>query len=158
MSEACCVPDLEQAQEKDFEIVIKDEQSGYGVLSYRGYNRGDLIAEMRGEIIAEIRQHTLQIKPGVHLHDLEFSGYLLHSCSPNVRLDMKNLRAYAKRRIRPNEFLYMDYAQTEDYLFRQFPCSCGAKNCRGWITGKKQVIDEQDPLYQEFMRHKVVAV
>lgn len=158
MSECASVPEPEGAQEKDYEIVFKDELSGHGVLSLRGYNRGDLIAEMRGEIISDIRQHTLQIRPGVHIHDLEFSGYLLHSCSPNVRLDMKNLRAYAKRKIRPNEFLYMDYAQTEDYLFRQFPCSCGAKNCRGWITGKKQAIDEQDPLYLEFMQNKVVAV
>ena len=26
----------------------------------------------------------------------------------------------------------------EDVLFRQFPCSCGSENCRGWITGRKE--------------------
>jgi hypothetical protein len=36
------------------------------------------------------------------------------------------------------DYLTMDYAQTEDVLYRQFPCSCGAENCRGWITGRKE--------------------
>ena len=62
------------------------------------------------------------------------------------------------RKIKAGDYLYMDYAQTEDVLYRQFPCSCSAKNCRGWITGKKQPIDESDPLYQEFVQTKVSAV
>jgi hypothetical protein len=33
----------------------------------------------------------------------------------------------------------MDYAETEDVLFKQFPCSCAAPNCRGWITGRREV-------------------
>jgi hypothetical protein len=75
----------------------------------------------------------------VHLYDIHFSGYFLHSCAPNIELDMKNLKVYATRDIMPMEYLLMDYAQTEDVLFRQFPCSCGAENCRGWITGRKEL-------------------
>ena len=142
----------------DFEIVQKDEKSGFGVISHRSYNKGDLIAMLHGEIIHDIRQHSLQIEPGIHLYDVHFSGYFLHSCSPNVSLDMKNLRVYAKRKIKPQDYLLMDYAQTEDVLYRQFPCSCGSKNCRGWITGRKQPIDESDPLYQALFQTKVAAV
>jgi hypothetical protein len=35
----------------------------------------------------------------------------------------------------------MDYAETEDTLFKQFPCSCGSSNCRGWITGRKEMVN-----------------
>jgi len=50
-----------------------------------------------------------------------------------------------------NSFLYMDYAETEDYLFKQFPCSCGSHNCRGWITGK----NERLPVLSESVLHAV---
>jgi len=125
---------------QDFEVVVKDEVVGMGVVAHRGFAGGDLIAALAGEIIDDIRQHSLQIRPGVHLYDIYFSGYFLHSCSPNVRLDMENLVVHAIRDIRPGDFLYMDYAQTEDVLFRQFPCSCGSENCRGWIAGRKEQI------------------
>lgn len=142
----------------DFEIVRKDDKSGLGVISYRAFNRGEIVAAMHGEIITDIRQHSLQIEPGVHLYDTHFSGYFLHSCSPNIRLDMERMLVIATRKINANDYLFMDYAQTEDDLYRQFPCSCGSKNCRGWITGKKQTIDESDPLYQQFIMNKVIAV
>jgi hypothetical protein len=35
----------------------------------------------------------------------------------------------------------MDYAETEDVLFKQFPCFCGSPNCRLWITGRKEMIN-----------------
>ncbi|TPW18298.1 MAG: SET-like domain-containing protein [Halothiobacillaceae bacterium] len=142
----------------DFKVVRKDDTSGMGVVCYKSFAKGDLIAVIAGEIITDIRQHSLQIKPGVHLYDVHFSGYFLHSCSPNVMLDMKNLRVYATRAITPGDHLLMDYAQTEDVLFKQFPCSCGSKQCRGWITGKKEQIDEENPLYREFLSIKEAVV
>lgn len=142
---------------EDFAIV-KDDKFGLGVVTYKSFSRGDLVAAIHGDIIQDIRQHSLQIKPGVHLYDTHFSGYFLHSCAPNVRLDMKRMLVFASRKIKPGDYLLMDYAQTEDVLYRQFPCSCGSKRCRGWITGKKQAIDEDDPLYREFAFNQVVAV
>jgi len=123
---------------QDFGVVVKDEVVGMGVVAHRGFAKGELIAALAGEIIHDIRQHSLQIRPGVHLYDIYFSGYFLHSCAPNVYLDMENLVVHAIRDIRPGDYLYMDYAQTEDVLFKQFPCSCGSENCRGWITGRKE--------------------
>ena len=124
----------------DFEIVYKDETSGNGVICYRPFKRGQIIARMKGEIINEIRQHTLQITPDKHLFDPFFSGYFLHSCSPNISLDMKNMIVTALQDIPAYSYLYMDYAETEDHLYRQFPCSCGASNCRGWIGGRKDLL------------------
>lgn len=123
----------------DFEVIYKDELSGSGVICYRPFRRGEVIARMNGEILNEIRQHTLQISPDKHLFDPYFSGYFLHSCAPNISLDMNSMTVTVLQDIPANSFLYMDYAETEDHLFKQFPCSCGASNCRGWIGGRKDM-------------------
>lgn len=132
-------------RKQDFEVVVKDEVIGLGVVSRRAFAKGEVIAALSGDIIHDIRQHSLQIEPGVHLYDIYFSGYFLHACSPNVELDMKNMLVYAVRDIQPDDYLYMDYAQTEDVLFKQFPCSCGSDNCRGWITGRKEQVSNCIP-------------
>lgn len=125
-------------KDTDFKITKKDDNSGYGVITYRGFKEGEQVAAFAGEIITDIRQHSLQIEPGKHLYDVYFTGYFLHSCNPNVFLDMQNRRVFALKEIKPNDYLYMDYAQTEDVLYKQFPCNCQAPNCRGWITGKME--------------------
>jgi hypothetical protein len=37
----------------------------------------------------------------------------------------------------------MDYASTEDILFKQFPCLCGTPNCRFWISGRKEEVSPE---------------
>lgn len=125
-------------QDTDFRVIRKDDTSGWGVLSLRAFKKGEIIAAMAGERVSDIRQHTLQISPGVHLHDTYFSGYFLHSCSPNIFLDMQAMTVIAVKDIEANTYLYMDYSQTEDVLYKQFACSCGSAHCRGWITGCKE--------------------
>ena len=125
----------------DFAVVFKDELAGRGVIAYRAFKKGEVIARMAGHIVNEIRQHTLQMSPDTHLFDPYFSGYFLHSCSPNISLNMVDLTVTALEDIPPNSFLYMDYAETEDVLFKQFPCACGAENCRGWVTGRKEMLN-----------------
>src|SRR5690606_24296201 len=99
--------------------------NGKGVISYRAFKRGDTVARMAGPVIRDIRQHTLQIDSDRHLHDTWFSGFFLHSCDPNISLNMQTLTVTAVQDIAANSWLYMDYSETEDHLFRQFPCSCG---------------------------------
>lgn len=123
---------------EDFEVVQRDDQSGLGVITYKDIKAGELIAHVSGEVVKEIGQHTLQISKNRHLYDPYFIGYLLHSCAPNVSLDMKKFTLTALTDIPANSFLFMDYAETEDRLFKQFFCSCGAPNCRGVITGRKE--------------------
>ncbi len=125
-------------QGSDFAVVLKSKEAGNGVITLRSFRRHDVLAVMNGERIAEIRQHTLQIEPNLHLFDPYFSGCFLHSCEPNISLDMHRLTVTALHDIPANSYLYMDYAQTEDVLFRQFPCACGSNHCRGWITGRKE--------------------
>lgn len=125
----------------DFAVVFKDALAGRGVITYRAFAKGEIIARMAGYVVHEIRQHTLQLTPETHLYDPYFSGFFLHSCSPNISLNMVDLTVVALKDIPANSFLYMDYAETEDVLFKQFPCSCGSSNCRGWVTGRKEMIN-----------------
>lgn len=126
-------------QARDFRVITKDESTGYGVLALRSYQAGESIAVIAGELVPEILQHTLQLSEGKHLLDRYFTGYLLHSCSPNISVDMQNMTVTALKGIPSNTFLTMDYAETEEVLYKQFPCSCGSDACRGWITGSLEM-------------------
>lgn len=126
-------------KKSDFEVKQIDEKIGKAVICYKEFFIGDLVAEITGDIIHEIAQHTLQITSEQHLYDIWFSGYFAHSCDPNVVLDMKRGKVFSIRHISPGDLLYMDYYQTEDHLFKSFPCTCGSKICRGLVKGKKDV-------------------
>ena len=126
----------------DFDVVVADEddERGRGVFALRPFVRGHMICRISGIIVHEIRQHTLQITPTSHLYDPYFTGYLLHSCGPNTFLDMQRFELWALQDIGVGEALTMDYASTEDVLFKQFRCSCGSANCRNWITGRRESV------------------
>ncbi|MCE3015537.1 MAG: SET domain-containing protein-lysine N-methyltransferase [Pirellula sp.] len=135
----------------DFRVIKNDATLGFGVITYRAFKPGELIAALAGEVITQVTQHSLQIETGLHLLDLYFCGYFLHSCDPNVHLDLNNRTVHAIRCIRPGDYLLMDYAQTEEVLFKQFRCQCDSSNCRGWITGYKERPDEQSIDYQKYL-------
>jgi hypothetical protein len=126
-------------QASDFRVITKDQSTGYGVLAMRGFSAGELVAVIAGDVVPDILQHTLQISTGKHLLDRYFTGYLLHSCSPNISVDMERMTVTAYKDIPASSFLYMDYAQTEEILYKQFHCSCGSLACRGWITGSLEM-------------------
>jgi len=124
---------------EDFAVVFKDNTTGKGVITYRSFQKGEIIARIAKIVVSDIRQHTLQLSPTEHNFDPYFSGYFLHSCAPNVSVNMEQMTVTALEDIAAGSYIYMDYAETEDYLFKQFPCSCGAPNCRGWITGRLEI-------------------
>jgi len=131
---------------KDF-TVNHCKTTGCGIYVKRNFKKGEMVARMAGITVPYILQHTLQISPFLHLYDPHFTGLLLHSCNPFVSLDMNTLEIWALQDIDTGEALTMDYAQTEDKLFKQFPCACGAVNCRKWVTGRKESINEAGRQY-----------
>ena len=66
-----------------------------------------------------------------------------------IYLDMNEFEVWALRDIEAGHALTMDYASTEDILFRQFPCLCGTPNCRNWITGRKEEVNDEGVAYIE---------
>jgi hypothetical protein len=111
---------------------------GKGVRAKVRFPRGTLLARFTGILSGAILQHTLQVSPDLHLHDPYFVGLLSHSCSPNCSLEMARLEVWSLVDIEADSLLTIDYAATEDVLFRQFPCNCGSKECRRWITGRRE--------------------
>jgi hypothetical protein len=122
---------------------------GMGVRTLVPRRAGEVIHRFTGKVGPELKQHTLQVSPGLHISETEVIGYLSHSCDPDCRLDMERSELLAVRDIAADEMLTIDYAQTEDVLYRQFACHCGAANCRHWITGRLEGPDEDGQIYLE---------
>ena len=59
--------------------------------------------------------------------------YLNHSCEPNIAV-RGEISFVAMRNIKSGEELAVDYATIDNEKY-SMKCSCGAKNCRGTISG-----------------------
>lgn len=121
-----------------FSIEQLGDTVGEGVVALVPFQPGETIFAFTGFFSNEITQFSLQVQEGLHLHDPYFMGKILHSCDPNASCDMEHRVFIALRPINPGDFITMDYAETEDYLFKSFPCQCGAENCRGIVKGRKE--------------------
>lgn len=129
---------LALSQAQTLRICRPDAARGLGVETTTARTKGEVLHVFTGEIGPEISQHSLQVDETNHISDTEFIGYLSHACAPNCRLDMKGFELVALKPIAAGELLTIDYAATEDRLFKQFACHCGAPQCRRWITGRAE--------------------
>lgn len=78
------------------------------------------------------------------LHGGNSSRWINHSCDPNCEADEQNERIFIKavRNIQAGEELNYDYGLIIDEpytkkLLAEYPCWCGAKNCRGTLLSPK---------------------
>ena len=126
------------APDEALEVCDTDSEYGLGVRTLIPRHRSEVIHRFTGVVTPELRQHTLQVSPGLHISETKIIGFLSHSCEPDCRLDMERSELVALRDIRPGDLLTIDYAETEDVLYRQFACHCGAAVCRHWITGRAE--------------------
>lgn len=131
-----------------FQVVQSKEGTGGRVQARKDFDSRLRIAKISGYALSERRPHTLQLSPRIHLYDCWFCGLMQHSCNPNVFFDTTYLELWTVQPIPAGAPLTLDYANTEDALFRQFACHCGELNCRGWITGSQEPLN---PEGQAFM-------
>ncbi len=133
--------------------IVQGTQGTPAVIKARvAFGKGVRIARICGYAVSERRRHTLQLSPRIHLYDAWFCGLLQHSCSPNVFLDTTYLELWTAQPVPVGTALTVDYAATEDALFRQFGCHCGEPNCRGWITGSKEPLNAEGQAYIAWWR------
>jgi hypothetical protein len=130
-----------------FAVSAVDGRVGRGIRANIHFERSTRVAKFAGILSNTVFQHSLQISPATHLHDPYFVGLLSHSCAPNCVLDMQRLEILALLDIEPGQLLTIDYAVTEDTLYRQFPCNCGSSHCRRWITGRREAINDTGKAY-----------
>jgi hypothetical protein len=129
-----------------FQIVKSPEQINEGVLSLISLQPEDIAFKWTGYFLTEQTLHSLQYKEGIYIHDQVFCGKILHDCEPNLKLNMEDLTAIVIKPIKVFDKLTLDYNDTEDFLYNAFNCTCGSKNCKGWIAGKKAVEENEKKL------------
>jgi SET domain-containing protein len=82
--------------------------------------------------------HTVQTDWNRHVI-MDLPAILVnHSCHANVGIHENDHGAFdylALRNIQHGEEVLWDYETSEYYIQSQFVCSCGAKNCRGFLKG-----------------------
>lgn len=115
-----------------FAIQPISDDCGEGVVALRPFKTGEIVFAFSGFYSSEITLFTLQVKPGLYLHDPFFMGKILHRCDPNCDVDMETRLFTARRDINAGDWVTMNYEQTEDQLYRPFVCNCGATPCHGF--------------------------
>ncbi len=138
---------------------------GRGVFALQDIAEGETIIEYVGEIITwkeALRRHPHDPKDPNHtfyfhiddgrvidaLYGGNSSRWINHSCDPSCEADEVDGRVFIKalRNIRAGEELSYDYGLVIDApytkeLKAEYPCWCGAANCRGTLlagSGKKE--------------------
>ena len=135
---------------------------GKGVFAIAPIARGDTIIEYVGEIITwkeGQRRHPHDPKDPNHtfyfhvdekrvidaLYGGNSSRWINHSCKPNCEADEQEGRIFIKalRNIKAGEELNYDYGLIIDERYTpklkaEYPCWCGAKQCRGTLLAPKR--------------------
>ena len=121
---------------------------GQGLFAVRPIGKGEVVAVKGGHILdakalraveAQIADSFIRIGDGFFIGALRRGEvkanklYLNHSCNPNLGI-RGEITFVAMRSIRAGEELTYDWAM-EDTGQTPLDCRCGAKNCRGRITG-----------------------
>jgi hypothetical protein len=135
---------------------------GKGVFALQDLAEGETLIEYVGEVISwdeaqerhphdpEDPNHTFYFHVNEdRVIDALFGGnssrWINHSCNPNCEADEDNDRIFIKaiRNIKAGEELNYDYGLIIDEpytkkLKAEYPCWCGAKNCRGTLLSPKE--------------------
>jgi SET domain-containing protein len=118
-----------------------------GVFARAPINKGELLVLWGGRIIDEAEldptmpnfsKRVLQIEEGLYLlapEPLEPSDRFNHSCDPNAGFSGQ-IGLVAMHNIALGEEVCFDYAMCDGTPYDEFSCSCGARNCRGEVTGE----------------------
>lgn len=125
---------------------LHPEKGGYGVYARETIYKDEIIATWGGKIVnlqdikdappndkrqlIQIDDDLLMLSPV----DNEPSDYFNHSCTPNAGI-RGQITLVAMRDIQPGEELCFDYAMCDSAPYDEFPCACGAPDCRGFIHG-----------------------
>lgn len=135
---------------------------GKGVFAVQDLAEGEVLIEYVGEVISwkeALRRHPHDPSDPNHTfyfhvdedhvidakHGGNSSRWINHSCAPNCEADEQDGRVFIKalRNIRAGEELFYDYGLIIDAPYTQklkaeYPCWCGAPNCRGTLLAPKR--------------------
>jgi len=141
--------------EDGFELRESSEK-GEGIFATKSFNvSGIVMVGVIKEVLNGNHSHASQIGKNKHVLHAGLIIKINHSCDPNCGIRVNETGAHdfvAMRNISVNEEITFDYAM-RNYIIDYFPkkCLCGSKNCRGTITGWKDLPDEKKKEYNGFV-------
>lgn len=120
-------------------------KGGHAVFAVRPIAAGSLLAVMGGEVVdgetlaqfaPERICRTIQVEENLYMWSAQDgpADWFNHSCDPNAGL-RGQVALVAMRDIAAGEEVCFDYAMCDGTPYDEFPCSCGASLCRGWVSG-----------------------
>lgn len=141
--------EAEEGHPTSAKFFVKDtgDKRGKGLRGKVEFQKDEYVAKLSGVIVSKTTLDTIQITPALYLADRWFCRFLLHSCDPNLEINLEHLYVRALREIPVGEYLTIDYANTDDEVAFQFACDCWADNCRRWITGRDEEVNDEGRLY-----------
>jgi uncharacterized protein len=118
--------------------------TGDGVLAARPFAAGETV--MVGFLIGALSandSHATQVGPRSWARHGGLGSKVNHSCDPNCGVRLNHVEAFdfvARRPIAAGQELTFDYAM-RNFTVDHFPaeCLCGADECRGSVTGWKDL-------------------
>lgn len=131
-------------EEEGVELLLTADGKGEGVLATRPFATGETV--MVGFLIGPLtgnNSHATQVGPSRWALHGGLGPKVNHSCDPNCGVRLNDRQAFdfvARRPIGSGQELTFDYAM-RNFTIDHFPsaCLCGAKQCRGSVTGWKDL-------------------
>jgi SET domain-containing protein len=136
------------------------EKGGNGVYAIEPITKGDLLAMFGGVVLTgeqlktvtdTFRSLSIQVEEDLYLvtRVAGAGDHFNHSCEPNAGLNGQ-IGIVAMRDIAIGEEVSFDYATCDSSDYDEFSCACGAKNCRGQVTGKDWMRSELWEKYEGY--------
>jgi hypothetical protein len=131
---------------EDEGVVLRLTADGKGdaVLATRPFATGDtvMVGFLSGPLTAN-DSHATQVGPNSWARHGGLGPKVNHSCNPNCGVRLNDVQAYdfvARQPIQAGQELTFDYAM-RNFTIDHFPtmCLCGAEQCRGSVTGWKNL-------------------
>jgi hypothetical protein len=129
------------------EVRAAPEKGGFAVYAREALTQDEVLAGWGGRVVTldevlalprDEQGHTIQIDEALYLAPIgmeEPADMVNHSCHPNAGL-RGQVVLVAMRPIAPGEEITFDYAMADSSSFDEFPCACGAPECRGQVSGQ----------------------
>ena len=129
---------------------------GEGVFATRSFRAEETVmVGVIEKVLAGNHSHASQIGKNTYVFHSGLVPKVNHSCDPNCGIKVNKTGAHdfvAMKEILPGEEITFDYVM-RNYSIDHFDrlCQCGAKSCRGYITGWKDLPELIKKKYQGFV-------
>ncbi|WP_062057275.1 SET domain-containing protein [Aquimarina longa] len=144
--------------------IIKDtEIKGYGVFTSKSFDKGETV--LVGKIIEELESnhsHASQVAIDRFVFHNDIVRMVNHSCEPNCGIRVNESGAHdfiAIKNIDIDEEITFDYAM-RNYSVEHFDhqCNCSSKECRGKITGWKDLPQNKKDEYVSWVAPYLIEI